>query len=143
MGEILTTPILEDGLARAAHQAFLDDLRRGHHAKLVTAQAMQARFAHALQAAGEETHVEGLGQRVMCVHPDIYWEMIRRYGRDCWNDRDFRRRMMADEPGLRVSSRPRNATVRVNGLRDGSRRSEVRSRTQASAGARTPGGGIS
>jgi hypothetical protein len=117
MAEILTTPILETGLARQAQQALLDDLTRGHYAKLVAAKAMQARFAKAFQEAGEENHVEGLGQRVMCVHVDIYWEMIRRYGARCWSDPHFRKRMMQDEPSLRVHSRPGKVAVRVQGLK--------------------------
>lgn len=116
---ILNMPDVDSGLRRSDHQALLNDLRRGHHARLALAMERQIRIAKFYENSDEVHARGGLGERIMCVDAVIYWEMVRRYGVDCWADKGFRQDMMRDEPSLRVRSRPRSATVRVNGLRQG------------------------
>jgi hypothetical protein len=120
MADLLTVLDLKSRQNRDDYQALLDDLRRGHHAQLVIAQKEQAAMAHELRTT-EETFVEGLGQRTMSVHPTIYWEMVRRYGRDCWRDKGFRTAMMRDEPGIRAYARSRKIHSSGAGARTGGR----------------------
>lgn len=114
MLDLLTMPDVDTRQKREDHQALLDDLRRGHHARIVVAQTEQAGMARVLRNR-DEVFIEGLGQRTMCVHPTIYWEMVRRYGPDCWRDKQFRKDMMRDEPGIRAFAGSRKIRVRVDG----------------------------
>ncbi len=108
--------ILEAGLTQIVRQAFMDDLTRGFRAQLALANERQARIARAMRADGGRVHVAGLGEQRACIDPYIYFEMERRHGKGCWKDPAFLRRMLADEPALKVQCRARNATVRVPGL---------------------------
>jgi hypothetical protein len=148
MSAILTEFDLHAGLSAATREELLTDMRRGHRAALTVAMAQQAQLKGLLDAE-PETWSPGLGPRVMHVPSVVYFEMIRRYGAEVWRDPDFRRKMVQDEPSLRVETRARNTTVRVNGRREGDAStsnvqrptSNVQVRgTQASAGARTEGG---
>ncbi len=116
MNHLLTDVDVNDRRKRSDHQAFVADLRRGHHARMVVAAAQQVEIQRVL-ASRPERHVNGLGKRIACVHPDIYWEMCRRYGMKCWRDPKFMRRMMQDEPSIKTHSRPDKLTLRVNGLK--------------------------
>jgi hypothetical protein len=144
MSAILTEFDLHAGLSAATREELLTDMRRGHRAALTVAMAQQAQLKGLLDAE-PETWSPGLGPRVMHVPSVVYFEMIRRYGAEVWRDPDFRRKMVQDEPSLRVETRARNTTVRVNGRKEvGGQKSEVGNATQASAsaGARTEKGGI-
>jgi hypothetical protein len=115
MSDLLTVPELDTRQKREDYSALLDDLKRGWHARLVVGQAKQISMARQL-ALRDEVFIEGLGQRTMCVSSEIYWDMVRRYGQDCWADKGFRKDMMRDEPALRAHAKPRNLTVQALAL---------------------------
>lgn len=117
MGNILNMVEIAGARQSADAQALLDDVRRGHHARLVVAQAEQAKFARVIAESGEVFAKGGLGVRTMCVHSDIYWEMVRRFGPDCWRDKGFRKDMLRDVPELGVRATSRKTSVRVPGFR--------------------------
>ena len=119
---------VESRLAREAHQALLNDVRRGHNMRLALAAERQIRTAAVLKQTDADVFAKGgLGVRTMTVDPVIYWEMVRRFGAGCWRDKQFRKDMLRDHPELAVHARSRKITARVDGRRD-------------SAGARTAGG---
>jgi hypothetical protein len=93
--------------------ALLDDAR----AELNLALIRQRRLAEATRRL-ELAHVDGLGEVTMRVDPVLRAWAEQKYGRGCWHDATFRRRIRNDHPELFVQSTPRKLTLRVNGLRD-------------------------
>lgn len=87
------------------------ELRSGWHAKAAIAEVQQAQIAQANEVL-ERAHIDGLGQCVMSIHPDIYFGLEKLHGAGAWRDKDFRRRYLRDNPHLRVRSRSRATTVR-------------------------------
>lgn len=64
----------------------------------------------------ERAAVDGLGQCMMSVDANLYhWWAAREPG--CWQDKQFRREILRDNPEVRVKYKPRKTTLRVDGLR--------------------------
>jgi hypothetical protein len=126
MGEILNMVQIESASQGADAQALLDDVTRGHHAALVVALAQQTKIAKAIAEGGEVFARGGLGVRTMCVHTDIYWDMVRLYGPDCWRDKGFRKDMLRDIPALQVRAESRKTMLRMPGLTSAGARTERR-----------------
>lgn len=131
MSELFTEIDLHAGLSEATRAELIEDMRRGHRAQMTVAMQRQAALKRIMDGR-DETWGEGLGRRIMHVPSEVYFEMVRRYGDGIWRDPKFRKRMMEDEPSLRVNTRPRRTSVRVT--------HKVESRNEKvenSAGART------
>lgn len=126
MGKILNMVQIESASQGADAQALLDDVKRGHHASLVVALAEQAKIAKAITDAGEVFARGGMGVRTMCVHAEIYWDMVRLYGPDCWRDKGFRKDMLRDIPELRVRAESRKIQVVAPGMPSACARTERR-----------------
>ncbi len=135
MSNLLTDVDVSTPRRREEHQAWVEEVRLGYHAQLVLAKARQIEMQRVLERTPMHT-TPGLGQRVACIDPVIYWDMERRFGKGCWRNAEFRKRMLHDEPSLRVHYRERNTSVRVDGLR-GSQ--ESRKAGKGSARGRTGG----
>jgi hypothetical protein len=85
------------------------ELSKGRLAKLVMAERVQRRAA---AAAGERRTLRH-GEVQMQVHPQFFHYWGQRLGYDCWEDPQFVREFLRDNPEARVKSRPRNLTVAV------------------------------
>lgn len=106
------------------------ELIRGENARAEFDIHQQRRLKEASDLL-ETRHVEGLGQKVMLIHPDLAWRLRVKYGMSCLHDPDFRRSLLRKNPFLRVKSVPQKTVIRVDGLRKeegGRRKAEGRAR---------------
>ena len=93
-----------------------DELLSGIHAEAVMASQRQRNIAEANERIAQAA-VEGLGQKMMSI--DLaYWHFWQLREPGCWKDKDFRKRVMRDNPDVRVRYTPRKSCVRVDGFRD-------------------------
>lgn len=96
------------------YRDFLQEIETGWRAKVTLGLARQERIAKAMQDADK---VWGDDVReIACVDSDVYWEMRRLYGEDCWKDGDFFKDMMKKNPAMRVNTTSRKTMVRTPGL---------------------------
>lgn len=65
----------------------------------------------------DAVHTDGLGERVATIHVDLYHLLALKYGYETLRDPDFMRCLLRDNPELRVKSRARVTTLRVDGFR--------------------------
>jgi hypothetical protein len=86
-------------------------------------------------AAREMRFVDGTGAHILTVDDHLAALCRTRYGNNCLQDPDFRRRLVRDHPEVRVPSPPRRLHP-VNGFRD-----DLRRRVVVPAG--DPGPGVS
>ena len=88
---------LNDELAASVAGVLRGQMQREHE----NAYAEQARAAH---MAKRETHsVEGVGQLKARIHPTSYHYWGKRLGYKCWNDRQFMKEYLRDNPESRVN----------------------------------------
>lgn len=97
-------------------EAYKRELLRGERVQAELAILEQQRLKEASDLL-ETRHIEGLGQKVLCITRDLAARLRMKYGMSCLHDPDFRRRLLQQNPFLRVRSIPQKTTVRVNGLR--------------------------
>lgn len=81
------------------------DIQTGWNAQEWLALARQARIAGAIQKL-EKAHIEGIGQMEMRLDPYVFHSWGQKYGYQIWNDKQFRKEMMRDNPETKVT-RPR------------------------------------
>jgi hypothetical protein len=94
----------------------MDEFRRGWHAQAILAEQEQK----AIAAAQPVKHwMDGVGQHVMSITPEVYHYWRNRLGPGCWANKEFRREFARDNPEVRVQSIPRKTCLRVNGFRKG------------------------
>ncbi len=77
------------------------ELVRGHHARSALAEARQ-RAVEQEHGYIESRLIDGVGQLAFRVDSEVYWNMRRRFGDDCWKDPGFRRDFLKKNPGARV-----------------------------------------
>lgn len=71
-----------------------------------------------LENAQRETRfVDGLGQHIATIDPEIYGATELRYGAGCWRDKSFLKHTLDRSPELRVPA-PAPRFIQVNGFRD-------------------------
>ena len=84
---------------------------------------MHREMAAAARAGGERRvfKIEDVGGEVQfMVHPVSWHYWGARLGYRCWQDPQFIREYLRDNPAARVKSRNANPTLRVQGAKDGS-----------------------
>jgi len=67
-------------------------------------------------AQREMRFVDGIGQHIATIEPQIYHAAELRYGKGCWKDPDFRNHTLKRSPELRVPA-PAPRFIPVNGFR--------------------------
>lgn len=81
-----------------------EELQRGWHHKMVTAEMRQRRIKDASdRLAAARRSVEGIGQHTMSIDFDsyLYWNQKLP---GCWQDKSFRNEFAAANPHVRVQS---------------------------------------
>ena len=91
------------------------ELVAGINAERYFAQQAAERIEEANARLGAAT-VDGLGQHVMSIDLTTYHYWNQQYP-GCWQDKNFRREVMRDNPATRVRYEPRTASVRIDGFR--------------------------
>lgn len=86
------------GISRRDVESLREDVRRQH------AQGHNEQREIARQGQ-EARHVDGLGEKRLQVSTQLYVDAQQRYGRDCWKDPDFVKKVQRDHPETRVNSR--------------------------------------
>ena len=92
------------------------ELLRGERAQAELDILLQRRLKEASDRL-ESRHIEGLGQKVICIHPNLAWRLRLKYGMSCLHDPDFRKSLLRKNPFLRVKSVARKMAIRVDGFR--------------------------
>ena len=82
------------------------DIQVGWNSQAWMAKARQARIAGASQRL-QKAHIEGIGEHQMSVDPFIFHQWGQLHGYQVWNDPAFRKKMMQDNPELKVANKPR------------------------------------
>ena len=98
-------------------EAVKRELCQGFHAKMNMAAIEQENIGRATAALGPSTPIEGVGQHMGRVQPDIYWRMRQIFGEDCWSDPKFRASYFKHNPAAKVPVKLRKTTLVVNGTR--------------------------
>lgn len=101
-------------------KAVMDELTRGHLAKLYMAERVQRRAAATL---GERRTLSA-GEVTMQVHPKFYHYWGQRLGYECWEDKQFVREFLRDNPEARVTSKAANPSILVSGWQPNASRSK-------------------
>lgn len=70
------------------------------------------------QVAGEvnttpHLPIEGIGECFMRVDADVFHNWNAKLGKDCWNDKGFRREFMRDNPAVKVNHQPSKTSIIV------------------------------
>jgi hypothetical protein len=78
------------------------DINVGWNAQDWLVRARQARIAKATQIL-EKKHIEGVGELQMRIDPYVFHTWGKKHGYAIWNDPEFRRQMMRDNPEVRVA----------------------------------------
>lgn len=78
------------------------ELRTGWQKNRVDA-AIQAKRA-AKYAQERHKSVDGLGQKIASIPPTAFHFWGQKLGYDCWNDKNFMREFLRDNPECRVNS---------------------------------------
>lgn len=92
------------------------ELLRGERVQAELAILQQTRLKEASDLL-ETRHVEGLGQKVLSIHPNLAARLRLKFGMSCLHEPHFRRRLLERNPFLRVRSIPQKTTLRVDGFR--------------------------
>lgn len=105
------------------------ELIRGEHARAEFAIRAQNALQEALGQMGPIRHIDGIGRKVACIHPELAARIRVKYGSSCLSDPAFLHSLVAANPFLRVQTIPKKLAIRVDGFRDrktevGSQRSE-------------------
>lgn len=115
MSEVLVWDQFARQLAQAYGEGFVRDFCKSItdelSAKAELAYASQRKVA-AATAHLDNISMEGLGECHMRVDTEVYWNWVLREGRGIWNDKAFIKRFKADNPEVRVSTKPRKSTIR-------------------------------
>ena len=101
------------GITRELEREF----RLGWHFQDVVAAAHQQEVAQINQRLPRRFMGHGLGQVRMQITPKFYWDMVAKFGRECWKDKSFRRSVEKKNPEVRVISQSDKCTVRVQGMK--------------------------
>lgn len=94
--------------------AVLRELREGAAAKAAMAAAEQERVGAATERL-RLASIEGVGQPVMEVGMDAYVYWCQREGAGCWEDKQFKKEYLRDNPGARMRTE-KTPTVRGHSL---------------------------
>jgi hypothetical protein len=86
------------------------EFRCGENARFTMAAVAQEKL-NALTAREETRMIDGVGQLVGRIDPDVYWAMRLKHGEECWNDPTFRKLAIRD--GLIARPCVKNDRVRV------------------------------
>jgi hypothetical protein len=86
------------------------EFRNGENARFTLAAIAQEKLNAAVQHEGHRT-IDGVGQLVARVDPDVYWAMRLKHGEECWNDPAFRKQALRN--GLIAKPRIQNERVMV------------------------------
>lgn len=97
---------LDPDLARGVET----ELRRGWEMDKVMARLRQEQIG-AETAATDHAAVDGLGELTMQIDSTAYFYWAGRLGHQCWEDRQFRREFLRDNPAARVRNVPRHTTI--------------------------------
>jgi len=101
---------LQEIEGRQAFENLLADLNRGFMAQVVVAQAQVRAEKAALEAAPIVTTEGNLRPVAVLNGPDYhYWG--QRLGYDCWNDDQFVREYLRDNPDSRVKAKSARTTI--------------------------------
>lgn len=92
----------------------MDEFRRGWHAQAILAEKEQEAAG---TQQGEQTWIDGVGQKMLSITPEVYHYYGQRLGYKCWSDPKFRAEFARDNPGARVRSVPRKTCLRVSGFK--------------------------
>lgn len=87
----------------------LQKVKAEHHAK------WQAKLNH----SGKARTVEGLGQLVASIPPDVFHFWEKKLGKGCWSDKGFLAYMRKHNPELFVKSHSHKTQVAVSGFKGG------------------------
>lgn len=96
------------------------ELLRGERVRAELAILEQRRLKEASDLL-ETRHIEGLGQKVLCITREMAARLRMKYGMGCLHDPAFRKRLLEKNPFLRVRSIPQKTTIRVDGFKEGFR----------------------
>lgn len=110
----LDAPLTDLGLTRAQDVEVRETLAQWEAQKRRLAQAQMKLAASVGYERRFVVDNEGNGGEVkMSIHPTSYHYWGQRLGYQCWDDKQFCREYLRDNPAARVKSRPDNPTVVV------------------------------
>lgn len=115
MSEVLVWDQFARQLAEAYGEGFVRDFCKSItdelSAKAELAHASQRKVAEAT-ARLDQRYMDGLGECHMRVDAEVFWNWVHREGKDVWNDKGFIKRFKADNPDVRVLTKPPKLTIR-------------------------------
>lgn len=94
-------------------ESTMRELRDGLHARQMVRMQAAAQQQRELAKAGGERMMMQHGETVFSVLPEFYHYWGQRLGYECWDNAQFVREFLRDNPEVRVKNVSRNATVRV------------------------------
>lgn len=95
---------------RQAFESLVADMNRGFMAQVVLSQAQVRAEKAALEAAPLITNEGNLRPKAVINGPDYhYWG--QRLGYECWNNEEFVREYLRDNPDSRVNAKMARATI--------------------------------
>lgn len=110
------------------------ELIRGEHARAEFAIRAQNALQEALGQMGPVRHIDGIGRKVACIHPELAARIRVKYGSSCLSDPAFLRSLVQANPFLRVQTVPNKLAIRVDGFRDKNSRRPETGRNERGAG---------
>jgi len=97
-------------------KAVQDEFRVGFQVKMALAAIEQEKLN---QVARERDHrlIEGMGQLVARIDPDVYWCFVHKFGPGCWRDKGFLKDCIKKGLISKPVSKSNRTSLRVNGLK--------------------------
>jgi hypothetical protein len=106
--------------------AIPDELLKDFHREIVSGWNLQkvkaehqAKWQAKLNHSGKARTVEGLGQMVARIPPDVFHFWEKKLGKGCWSDKGFLDYMKKYNPELFVKSSSHKTALRVDGFKGG------------------------
>ena len=109
MGELVAELNVSEAVKR--------ELILGHQARMTIAAIQQERVGRILRDMGPARPVDGLGEPIAKIQPDIFWAMRQKFGADCWRDKGFLKSFLRKNPAAAVPVKSRKIAVQVEGFR--------------------------
>jgi len=105
---------MSEGIVIGAQEIALTDsvvreLREGRMVKMIQAQKLQRLAAK----AGGERFTMSCGEMAFQIMPEFFHYWGQRLGYECWDNKEFVREFLRDNPECRVKNRSKKPTVAV------------------------------